>query len=77
MDKKRIEKAVREILAAVGEDVKRKDIVVAGADQVAVDAFGATLLGFNPSDIGYVVEGHARGIGNMNFQSLSPLRLEV
>ncbi|MDD5427950.1 MAG: GTP cyclohydrolase I FolE [Candidatus Omnitrophica bacterium] len=27
MDKKRIEKAVREILSAVGEDVKRKDIV--------------------------------------------------
>ncbi|MFA6321193.1 MAG: GTP cyclohydrolase I FolE [Candidatus Omnitrophota bacterium] len=27
MDKKRIEKAVREILAAVGEDVKRADIV--------------------------------------------------
>jgi uncharacterized protein (DUF362 family) len=58
-------------------DVKRKDIIVAGADQVAVDAFGATLLGLNPSDIGYVAEGHARGIGNMNFQSLSPLRLEV
>jgi uncharacterized protein (DUF362 family) len=58
-------------------DVKRKDIIVAGVDQVAVDAYGATLLGLKPADIGYVVEGHARGLGSMNFQSLSPVQLEV
>jgi uncharacterized protein (DUF362 family) len=74
--------AVR-VLAANGPvggnlaDVKRKDIVAAGVDQVAMDAYGATLLGLKPSDIGCVVEGHARGLGNMNFQSLSPVQLEV
>jgi uncharacterized protein (DUF362 family) len=58
-------------------DVKRKDTIVAGVDQVAVDACGATLLGYQPSDIGCVVEGHARGLGTMNFQSLSPVQLQV
>jgi uncharacterized protein (DUF362 family) len=58
-------------------DVKRQDTVVAGVDQVAVDAFGATLLGLKPADIGYVVEAHARGIGTMNFQALAPVRLEI
>jgi uncharacterized protein (DUF362 family) len=74
--------AVR-VLAANGPaggnlaDVKRRDTIVAGVDQVAVDAFGATLLGLRPQDIGYVVEGHARGLGNMNYAALSPARLEV
>ena len=58
-------------------DVKRRDTIVAGVDQVAVDAFGATLLGLGPQDIGYVVEGHARGLGNMNYAALSPARVEV
>jgi hypothetical protein len=34
-------------------------------------------VGLRPSDIGYVVEGHARGLGNMNYQALSPARVEV
>ena len=74
--------AVR-VLAANGPaggnlaDVKRRDTIVAGVDQVAVDAFGATLLGLRPADIGYVVEGHARGLGNMNYAALSPARVEV
>lgn len=58
-------------------DVKRKDVVVAGVDQVAVDAYGATLLGLKPSEVGCVVEGQARGLGIMNFQSLSPVQLEI
>jgi uncharacterized protein (DUF362 family) len=74
--------AVR-VLAANGPaggnlaDVKRRDTIVAGVDQVAVDAFGATLLGLRPADIGYVVEGQARGLGNMNYAALSPARVEV
>jgi uncharacterized protein (DUF362 family) len=74
--------AVR-VLAANGPvggnlaDVRRKDIVVAGVDQVAVDAFGATLLGLKPTEVGIVSEAHARGLGNMNFRALSPLQLEV
>jgi uncharacterized protein (DUF362 family) len=58
-------------------DVKRKDTIVAGVDQVAVDAVGATLLGYKPEDIGHIVEANARGLGTINFNSLSPRRVEV
>jgi uncharacterized protein (DUF362 family) len=74
--------AVR-VLAANGPtggnlaDVRRKDILVAGTDQVAVDAVGATLLGYKPEEIGYIVEASSRGLGNLNFNALSPRRFEV
>jgi uncharacterized protein (DUF362 family) len=74
--------AVR-VLAANGptggnlSDVKRKDTVAAGVDQVAMDAFGATLLGLRPAEISYVSEAAARGLGTMDFQSLAPVTLEV
>jgi uncharacterized protein (DUF362 family) len=58
-------------------DVQRRDTVAAGTDQVAIDAFGATLLGLKPQDVGYVVEGHARKLGTMAFESLKPRRIEV
>jgi len=58
-------------------DVKRKDTLVAGVDQVAVDAVGATLLGYKPESIGYIVQGNARGLGTMEFKSLSPRQIEV
>jgi uncharacterized protein (DUF362 family) len=58
-------------------DVRRKGVVAAGVDQVAMDAFGATLLGLKPADIGCVVQGHARGLGNMNFGSLTPVEVEA
>ena len=58
-------------------DVKRKDTVVAGTDQVAVDAVGATLLGYKPEEIGYITEASSRGLGNVNFEALSPRRLEI
>jgi len=58
-------------------DVARKDVVAAGVDQVALDAFGATLLGHKPQDIGHIVEAAARGLGTLDFASLSPKELTV
>jgi uncharacterized protein (DUF362 family) len=58
-------------------DVKRRDIVAAGTDQVAIDAFGATLLGYKPQEIGYIVEGNARRLGTIDFESLEPRHIEV
>jgi uncharacterized protein (DUF362 family) len=58
-------------------DVKRKDTLVAGVDQVAVDAVGATLLGYKPDSIVYIVQANARGLGTMDFKSLSPGQIEV
>ncbi len=54
------------------EDVKRKDTLVAGVDQVAIDTLGATLLGMDPKKIGHIVEAQARGLGTMDYKSLSP-----
>jgi uncharacterized protein (DUF362 family) len=58
-------------------DVRRKDVVAASADQVAADAFGATLLGRQPQEIGYIVEASRRRLGTMDFVSLKPVRLEL
>lgn len=58
-------------------DVKRRDTVAAGTDQVAIDAFGATLLGVKPQDVGYVAEAARRGLGTMDFESLHPRRFEL
>ena len=55
------------------EDVKRKDTMVAGVDQVAIDAFGATLLDMEPKKISHIVEAANRGLGTMDFASLSPV----
>ncbi len=58
-------------------DVQRRDVIAAGVDQVAVDAFGAGLLGLTPADVPYVAEAQARGLGTMDFQSLKPAVAEV
>lgn len=58
-------------------DVKRRDTVVAGVDQVAVDAYGATLLGHKPQEIEHIVEAGRRGLGAIDFQSLAPKLIEL
>ena len=58
-------------------DVRRRDTVAAGVDQVAMDALGATLLGLRPEEIGYISEAHRRGLGTTDFRALAPAMLEV
>jgi uncharacterized protein (DUF362 family) len=58
-------------------DVKRKDTIVAGVDQVAVDALGATLLGLRPEELAHITEANSRGLGTMNYRSLSPVQVDV
>ncbi|OGQ95427.1 MAG: cytoplasmic protein [Deltaproteobacteria bacterium RIFOXYD12_FULL_57_12] len=58
-------------------DVKRLDTVIAGIDQVAIDALGATLFGLQGSDLGYVRLGHQRGLGNMRLDPLHIIKLSV
>ncbi|MFH1680288.1 MAG: DUF362 domain-containing protein [Candidatus Eisenbacteria bacterium] len=52
-------------------DVKRLDTVAAGIDIVAVDAFGAELLGHDPAHIGTVKAAHAAGLGEIAYRELS------
>ena len=58
-------------------DVKRLNTVVIGTDQVAVDAFGATLFGLKGSDIGHIVAGHRAGLGTMELSRLKIKRVKL
>lgn len=58
-------------------DVKRMDTVAAGTDVVALDAFGAELLGNDPSEIESVVAGEKRGLGQMDYRKLAMKELTV
>lgn len=49
-------------------DVVAGDTIIAGVDQVAVDAYGYTLLGRNPEELQYLTYAHERGIGNKRWK---------
>ena len=40
-----------------------KNVILAGADQVAVDAVSAKMMGFDPSSIGFIRLAHESGLG--------------
>jgi uncharacterized protein (DUF362 family) len=44
--------------------------VIASVDQVAADAYGCTLIGQKPENIGYLKLGQERGIGVIDWRSL-------
>ena len=52
------------------KDVKRLNKVIAGADAVAVDAYGATLFGMQPADLGFIANAARRGMGVMDLGKL-------
>lgn len=53
------------------EDVKQMNIVAAGTDIVALDAFGCEIMGHKPTSIGTVVAGHERGLGEIDYKKVS------
>ncbi len=57
--------------------LKRMDIVVAGTDPVAVDAFGASCLDMAPQDILTVSKAYELGVGEMDLEKLSVVEYEV
>lgn len=58
-------------------DVKQLNTVIAGTDQVAVDAYGATLFGLKGADLGYVIAGHKAGLGTMDLAKLKIKRVNI
>jgi uncharacterized protein (DUF362 family) len=50
------------------KDVRRADTVVAGADIVAVDSYGARLFGTDPRRLDYLVHAHERGLGQVDLE---------
>ncbi len=58
-------------------DVRKLDTVIAGVDQVAVDAYGATLFGLKGANLGYVKKGAAAGLGVMDLGKLKIKKVTV
>ena len=58
-------------------DVKLLNTVVAGTDAVAVDAFGATLFGMKPADLGCVRVGHQARLGSMDLAGMNIRRIAL
>jgi uncharacterized protein (DUF362 family) len=58
-------------------DVKRLDTVAAGVDIVALDAFGAELLGLEPARLKTVRAAHDAGLGTMAYKTLAPREIAV
>lgn len=56
-------------------DVKVVGTVAAATDIVALDAFGASLLGRSVAEIGAIKAAQARGLGTADYQSLAPREL--
>ncbi|MCC6667540.1 MAG: DUF362 domain-containing protein [Polyangiaceae bacterium] len=57
------------------DDAKDLHQVIASLDQVAVDAYGATLIGEKPSNVKYLALGEERGLGKVSWEQVP--RVEV
>jgi uncharacterized protein (DUF362 family) len=51
------------------DDVRMPKTVVAGTSQVAVDAYGATIMGWKPTELPSLVEAAARGLGEIDLST--------
>jgi uncharacterized protein (DUF362 family) len=54
-------------------DLKSTDTMIVGTDQVAVDAYGATLLGKTAGDLTFIAKAEAEGAGTSDWRSLNPV----
>lgn len=51
-------------------DVRPGHVIAAGTDQVAIDCFGARLLGLSPEDIAYLGMAEKLGLGVLSEENL-------
>jgi len=59
------------------EDLIHPRTIAVGTDQVALDAYAATLLGLRAEEVGYIKLAHDRGLGNMRYSDLRVKELRV
>jgi uncharacterized protein (DUF362 family) len=52
------------------DDVKEVNLVAAGIDPVAIDAFGTSLVGFKAEDVRYIGMAEKAGLGTADYKSL-------
>ena len=56
------------------EDLQATNTMIVSTDQVAADAFGATLLGKSPDTLPFLAKAAAAGLGTVDYESLNPTR---
>lgn len=59
------------------EDLRTTNTLLVSTDQIAADAFGATLLGKTASSLPYITKAAAAGLGTADYESLTPARDHV
>jgi uncharacterized protein (DUF362 family) len=55
-------------------DLKGTNTMIVSTDQVAADAFGATLLGKTLTQLPYISKAESSGVGTADYKSLNPVR---
>lgn len=58
-------------------DLKQTDTMIVSTDQVAADAFGATLLGRTVHDLPFILKAQEAGVGTAAYESLNPARVQA
>jgi len=53
------------------DDVAMPKTVVAGTSQIAIDAYGTTIMGWQPTDLPSLVEAASRGLGEIDLSRLT------
>ncbi len=59
------------------DDLEQTDTMIAATDQVAADAFGATLLGHEAADLPYIKQAAEAGLGVVDYRSLNPVQKSI
>ena len=59
------------------DDVKQLDTIAASVDEVALDAFGATLLGRDPAQLGFIAAAEKAGHGHADFRHLKLVEISA
>jgi uncharacterized protein (DUF362 family) len=59
------------------DDLKQTNTMIVSTDQVAADAFGATLLGKSATSLPFIAKAAAAGRGTADYESLKPARDHV
>ncbi len=58
-------------------DLKQTNTMIVGTDQVAADAFGATLLDRTLNDLPFIAMAEAAGLGTADYRSLDPVMVAI
>lgn len=58
-------------------DLKHTNTMIVSTDQVAADAYGASLLGKSLDELPFIQKAEAAGAGTADYQKLNPVRVSI